>query len=209
MELLRSEILEFQYTPISETSASIFQYEGFDATRIYQLLKEKERNQTLLTNDVNLLCLIGMIRGTVIDRIKSTMSAAGGLELSRLVSKYNIKSRVAGNNKRDVITIGRIMSVFPHICLNHSTSNYRRDFGVVGNFELPEIARFPQFAALIPKDDTILFEQFVKWSIEMDNVINRGAGDPVRVRNFADITRRSCFFTKEQRFAIIAQLQQH
>jgi hypothetical protein len=205
MELLKREITSFQAIDIEADTVDTFNFEGFDATHILELLKRKEQNGQTFIREMNILCVVGLKRGTRIDKIADTMSTRGKTELIRLKNKYGIREKVMGASKRDVITLGRIMATFPNVCLHHVSAGHVRDYGVRGEFALAAPFRFTQFAALIPTDNEALFNDYLVWATAVDNVINVGKGDATKVRNYATIQRNNSIFSNDQRNALLAQ----
>lgn len=202
-EAIRQEIINFAPQDISQALIDSFKYEGFDTVYLFGRLKAKEPSVTVFTKDMNVLCLVGMMRGTLITKIMDSMSAAGKTELGRLKNKYVIKDKVGAASKKETITIGRIMSIFPQICLHHCAQGNVRNFGVSGSFSLPEHFRFPQFASLIPSTNADLMEQFVIWSVAVDGVISGEAGNREKVSRFAQIQQSNSIFPDEQREILI------
>jgi len=204
-QALRDEILAFQYQAIADNIVESFKFEGFDAAHIFGLLKAKNTVAASFNMDMNLLCLIGMIRGTRSDKIAESMSAAGRNSFNGLINRYAVIATVPRNNRKNAITIGRIMSVFPHICLQHAAAGHIRDFGLTGTFALPVFARFPQFAALVPHNDEILWSNYVTWANAM-NIVIKGIDNhnPDDVERFANTTNNNTMFSEEARVLTLA-----
>jgi hypothetical protein len=208
MEILRQEILNFQFVDLGDAVAESFKYEGFDAVHIYQLLKSRQQDNIAFQREMNTLTLIGMMRGTRTDKILTSMSQAGQLALNALINRYRLVPTVPRNNRKDAITIGRIMSVFPHICLSHAINGRIRDFGVIegeAGTMLPVSCRFPQFAALIPSNAEGLWQSYLNWANAMDVVINGDRHSEDSVERFASIANRNTLFTDAARAAILAR----
>lgn len=203
---LRDELVNFAAATIESNVLQSFQYEGFSATYIYGLLRSKETDFATFNREMSLLCLVGMMRGTRIDKITNSMSPAGATLLTQLVNKYAIINTVSASARKSSITIGRIMSVFPHVCLSFSAAGHVRDFGLRASYTLPAACRFPQFAALIPNTTvyTWLWEAFLEWAYDMDEVINGDRSDPRNVERFANITNMNSLFDDGQRMTILA-----
>jgi len=202
---LREEILAFQYQALSGNVVESFKFEGFDATHIFALLKAKNTNAASFTLDMNTLCLVGMMRGTRCDKIVTSMSTAGRNSLTGLINKYTIVPKVIATNKKNSITIGRIMSVFPQICLQHAVAGHIRDFGLAGEFALPVQCRFPQFAALIPTGWENMWEAYLLWANAMDVVIKGNDANEDLVEKYATTTNNNNMFTNDMRIAILTQ----
>jgi len=203
VQQLREEILNFQYTPIAENTVDSFKFEGFDAVHIYSLLRARQATFATFVNEMNVLCLIGMMRGTRCDKVLTSISTTGRNALNALITRYGLVPQVPQNNRKNALTIGRVMSVFPQVCLQHAIAGHIRDFGLGDVFDLPVQCRFPQFAALIPSENEQLWEQYLAWANAMDRVIKGNDTDPDLVERFAVTTNRNVLFTQEGRVAIL------
>jgi len=203
---LKDELINFSAATIESNVLQSFQYEGFSATYIYGLLRTRENDFATFNREMSLLCLVGMMRGTRLDKITASMSAAGAALLTQLINKYTIINTVSAAARKSSVTIGRIMSVFPHVCLSFSAAGHVRDFGLRAEYTLPSACRFPQFAALIPSTQEYgwLWDSFVEWAIDMDDVINGDRANPKNVERFATITNMNSLFNDTQRMTILA-----
>jgi hypothetical protein len=202
-QALRDEIINFQFEDLAANVVDSFKFEGFDATHIFQTLKQRNNVAASFRTDMNTICLIGMIRGTRSDKIGESMSQAGRTAFNVLVNKYQIVPTVPRLNKKNAITIGRIMSVFPHICLQHALNDHIRDFGISSEIALPRACRFPQFAALIPSSNEVLWNQYLVWAKAMDRVIKGDDHDEALVEKFANTTNNNNLFSDAARTTIL------
>jgi hypothetical protein len=174
----------------------MFEYQGFSITGIYRKMRSVARDDELI-GDIITLVVVAMTRGTNIDSILSKSEDPAVKKLANLKVKYDIRNNVtgklggsSGNKQKDIITLNRIMSSFPHLCYEVAKLGYARD-PTTENFKIDKAFRFSSAPALF--DNSEMFEDWCEWAVAFDKIINTKP-DATRVREFGLIVFKTTQF---------------
>lgn len=193
-------------TVVFQKCVLLFAFQGFDAAKCFATL------QGLKTTEGFDFFLMGVLvyaatRGTKI------MNGTKAYEKSDPVAKAQLnKWQVTFGLKGDAskagpgdLTIGRIVSLMPHLMLA-----VQGKFGrtITPNTKIPLAWQFPGAAALFPRDSPYdeSFEDWLEWAISYDRVINQPTKEfpdrkpnPENVKKFASFARNGTWVDEQVR----------
>jgi hypothetical protein len=212
---------EYDVTLLDPEVVEAFKYQGFDPSAVLKsLMRSKKANkitQKDFLNDINTLCALAIIKGSITDKNIQKMSDKGKSIYDALEKKYSI-TRGGGKGKpAEVVTVARIAAAFPGkvIQLLQCRKVPGRDF--VGEFQthkLPGVIKHQALAACIPqslpdKSKQFLLDLVTAYSVDQTKTISKTKGDTnellERQRQFTNVSHNGMFPPEEMRKQIIKQ----
>jgi hypothetical protein len=171
-----------------------FVYQGFDAVAVYNELVRIEPSKKILKNDMQTFVMFCIMRGPNFMKQLGKSTSEANKIITDIGKKYNIKENISNQRKRDEVTAGRILSLFPTISMKICEAGVARD--PAPEVSIPDKYRFFQAPSVIPDDKT--FKEWIVWAIAADKVINPTKHDEEKVRKFAEVQRKSSVFLKKK-----------
>lgn len=166
-----------------------FEYQGFNPEMILKTLLVNMRKAKIgkeqFLKDVNVLCALAIIKGSVNDNNLKKMSDKGKARYDELEKRYGI-TRGGGRGKpAEVVTVARIAAAFPGnvIKLLHSEKVDGRKFiSDLRTHELPGVLRHQALAACIPQTmgseaKNFLLDLVTAFSVDQTKVISKSKED--------------------------------
>lgn len=178
-------------------------YEGFSPEAVKKALRRKEPNAQTLRNDVFMIILFVLYRGT---KVKKT-NKEGLAIMTTLTRKYGIVSTPPKDS--NTLTMSRVVAAHPIYCLTamrHPNLGLTVDENACGG--LLRVLRFTGSAAIIPKKRPDVFEAYLQWSKSFDVIINPNRADPKKVEQYASIMWNSRAYTEEERTILLAKVSE-
>lgn len=171
--------------------ANKFAYNGYTPDNLFIILRTKEPVAEILLSDIMILLAVGMTRGTNIKNILARSQPDARDQLKALIVKYSIQQNVGDSKDRNVVTIARIMSTFPHLCYEMAALGVIRD--PVGDKCLcPNTLRFSSAPSIITLDTN--YQLWLEWAIHFDAIINQKNPDMNKVKLYGDTAYRTTHF---------------
>jgi hypothetical protein len=200
---------------LAASLGDLFQYQGYNPREFIKTLKAiaKSKSRTLkeFNGDMLAACVFYVTRGTRIggDKQMGRTSEAGKLRMKELVDTYKIewKKNIGKEGTKETVTIARIAGCFPHWCAQLMAKIGRLVGTPPSGF--PQTYCFAGAPAIIPKDNTTFFDQWLEWAKDFDRVVNGANANPTNVRNYALITFNSDYVPESKRkqwFASLAKV---
>jgi hypothetical protein len=183
------------------TYKSLFEYRGFDYAKVMAEMLRIEPNYDTLIDDVIILCIWGLMRGTNYSNVKitGTTSAEGLAIIYRLCTKYSIEAKLSRGRSPDSLSISRVMSAHPHVCYK-IMRKYR-----LTKFDFPVLEEGFQFssgAALILRNHSIRYFFYQMWHFEFSSMISPRKITRAVSKKFADLAHNSNEFNDSLRSQI-------
>jgi len=174
---------------------SDLEYEGFDPRNLATNMRKKEGDVLKLAADINKVAVFYATRGTKINKVIGQLAhEQTKTEYTNIIQKYGIQDKLkkndAANKRKDQITVSRMSATYPMqfamavACRLHT---YRQTANQVQKTEIgiPWFLCLPSGAALCPNDQT--FEEWLKWAIEFDKIINPNRANEMNVRRYGKV----------------------
>jgi len=178
-----------------EDLKDVFIYQGFDQESFCKHLMDIEPNKDLFLDNMKAIVFFSNLRGPNLEKQLKKTSVNGKKQLEILINKYSIVNTIADSKDPKVVTAGRILTLFPHLSMNLCDKGYGRD-PTNGKGSLAKKFRFMQAPSII--DDRV-YNDWLKWAIECDKVINPKSADAKKVETYAQIQRTNSKFQKNKR----------
>lgn len=141
----------------------LVEYQGFNPRTIANALSARGPSKAQLMVDINKMVVIAMTRGTVLLKIKRSVSEMGAQLLDELVSRYSLVSTgTLGTNRKTAITLARVCACFPVKCVQIMIVGKIKHPDQVANY--PPALCFPAAAVLIPKHHVSMRMLYSEWS---------------------------------------------
>jgi hypothetical protein len=163
--------------------------------------KSAENAGSDLQKDIMKMAVLFALRGNSVSKIYEK-SSKGKDEIKRLIDTYNLVDHAKQGSTQ--VSLARVSIIAPHIVAQALAVGAGR--GVVRNYTgLPIYLQFSAGATLIKKSDQSGFENFVKWSIESDKILNSShdskvvfdAKREIVVRQYAEVSWHSSFYSDD------------
>jgi hypothetical protein len=187
-----------------------FEFQGFDPSRLYQSLAKREKNGKVLLEDVRVLCIVLITRGTSLDKIKSRSTPDAASKLNKLIQKYSVSKSGRGKGP-DVVTLARIGATFPYYCV--MIANKAGIQSKIPEFKgmKPEGLFVPQLAGLVPRTGAFYDQLFIVLkhiSVCFQHMIKPDSTQADYERNFGfmEIQRKSPLGSDAERTQWLADL---
>ena len=148
-----------------------FAYTGYDPKETLKHMSTFEPDFDTLMLDVKTCAFFVMQRGNKPSKAMQKMDRGGQKILQDLIKKYRI-IQTAPQSKTDV-TMLRIAGVVPVFCAQISSLPETRIVGAKP-MELPKCLAFSSGPALIPKDREDLYQLWLSWAMNFNQVISGG-----------------------------------
>jgi hypothetical protein len=134
----------------------------------------------------------------------SKTSDAGKAKIAQIITTYDIIS--GAPQKKEEITINRILGVFPHLIAAILSSGKGRVVGTIPfSMQAHPFLCFPSGCALIPTDDSTLMNAWREWAYNFDYVVNRATGkySKSNVDTYSDIIWKSSYYSDTRRATVV------
>lgn len=174
---------------------SDLEYEGFDPRNLVSNMRKKESDITKMMKDVNSCSIFYATRGTKINKVIGQLPHEQTKnEFTAIIQKYGIQDKLkkndTANKRKDQITISRMAAAFPMqfaMAVACRLNMYKATANQVQKAEIgiPWFLCLPAGAALCPNDQT--FDEWLKWAVEFDKVINPNRANEMNVRRYGKV----------------------
>jgi hypothetical protein len=148
-------------------------YSGFQPGVTYSALRDIYGDIEELSEDVLTVCIFGLLNGTSFKRVRG--SQMGDVGLKRMLEiELRMKIEFPGKGvkeKGSVITLGRVLSTFPHYTYSLILEEPSLVRIRVDPADCPLALQFPAAPAIIPKSRDDLFEKWKVWSLIFQDTI--------------------------------------
>jgi len=152
-----------------DTIANLIAYQGFNPTEFIRHLRAIEPDESILGQEMQVLCLLAVNRGVKISKVTQKMKPEGVRIINALASKYRVID--AKPRSPTDVTISRIAATFPNSCGHHLAKGRGRVIGEK-HPDLPIVFCFPAGGSLIPSTYVRTIAAWKEWRQSFSNVIN-------------------------------------
>ena len=179
-----------------------FAYTGYDPKETLRHMSTLELDFNQLMLDVKTCAYFVMQRGSKPSKAMQKMDKDGQGILQDLIRKYRI-IQTSPQNKTDV-TMLRIAGIVPVYCAQIASIPETRTVGAKP-LELPKCLAFSSGPALIPKDREDLYQLWLSWAMNFNQVISGGkAAD--KVDFFGRVIQDASYLSESKKIQALATL---
>ena len=182
-----------------------FAYTGYDPKETLKHMYTLESNFEQLMIDIKTCAYFVMQRGNKPSKAMQKMDKEGQMILQSLIKKYKI-IQTSPQDKTD-ITMLRISGIVPVYCAQIASLPEIRTVGAKP-MELPKCLAFSSGPALIPKDREDLYQLWLSWAMNFNQVISGGkAAD--KVDFFGRVIQDASYLSESKKIQALSTLSIH
>jgi len=183
------------------------EYQGFDPLKMRQAIFRDAGNKF---EGISELCFVGLLRGTVVDKIRKKSSPSSVDFIDNFCSKIRLDTSRRPNRGsaqyqaigKDTVTLARVMACFPDICARLLKLSEPKDIGYSGR--LDKTLQFSQAPSIVPRSWTKTIAEMKKWAEHFDTIINPlKPSAPDQITRFFNLALNSNLFPNDAERAII------
>ena len=179
-----------------------FAYEGYNPAITLAVMRAKAPSEDTLMRDIKTCAYFAMHRGNKPSKATKKMSEEGRRLVNELIERYGI-IQTSPTSRKD-LTMIRISGIMPLYCAQIAGQDSTRVVGAKPD-NLPKCLAFSSAPSLIPTDREDLYQLWLKWALNFNQVIANGKNSD-KVDFFGRIIQRASYLTDRQRIAAMRSL---